>query len=98
MTIISDAFLGHNQNEGEGVYTDDLNLIGRSANARISDQLLEKLICGVSNSAFAGGPINLEFPSTNHGVSSADTSTDYAFALHCGGGVPIQGSANNKIK
>jgi hypothetical protein len=98
MTIISDAFLGHNQNEGEGVYTDDINLIGRSANARVTDQLLEKLICGVSNSAFGGGPINIEFPSTNHGVSSADTSTDYAFAVNCGGGVPIQGSANNKIK
>lgn len=83
----TDLYKSVKWNDGEGITPTDLNDAHRFLAAKLSDQLLEKLI---------GSPNN--YDPVLSGQKGANSSVNYAYALSVGGAQPLQGSTTSKIK
>ena len=96
MSTLSDTFLSPNYTDGEGIYIEDIQQGERGILARMLDQIVERSLPAIVGHTLADGP-DVDYPSTQHGGIDAPSNT-IAIALTVSGGMPIQGSANNKIK
>jgi hypothetical protein len=90
---ITDPYASPNMIDGEGVYVEDVRGGYRQVLARLTDQLFEKALAGLSDATDSNPDV--DFPGSMNGI---DSPMDFAYATNVGGACPIQGSTNAKLK
>lgn len=94
MAAVPDIYKNVNISDGQVIVTADMNGLVRYQQAKLTDQVIEKLIAGLVGTISADTP-DVDFPGSMNGT---DVPTSLAFALNCGGACPSQGTTNAKLK